>query len=249
MDVKMKRNIIQYYGYDSSGNVNDVRYGNASASANLYDGSLHASSSTGIPCGCAIAYANWQETIYFDMLSAIAPQTISFGIHVDGSYGLASGLSSAGGAHLDFGMYNADFEDHNNDVYHNLSALWYQSDGLLHNASDIGVAPQPFGFTESHGGLFDQIGPTTFSGSFTLAPGEIYSIWLYMGLDGGPNFDFGNTAKFSLNSPIPFTSQSGFFLTASPSEVPIPAALPMLASGIGAISLMARRRAKKRSAA
>jgi hypothetical protein len=34
-----------------------------------------------------------------------------------------------------------------------------------------------------------------------------------------------------------------------PSQVPVPAALPMLASGIGAIGLIARRRAKKRSAA
>jgi hypothetical protein len=55
--------------------------------------------------------------------------------------------------------------------------------------------------------------------------------------------DFSNTIGLSLFSPAPYTSGSGVFLTDVPAaEVPLPAALPLLASGVVLLGYLGRRR-------
>ncbi len=73
--------------------------------------------------------------------------------------------------------------------------------------------------------------------------------------------DFGNNSQFRFTNYdvalIDYTTNTRGFLSATSltvsrfqqtSEVPAPAALPMLASGLGVFGLMAKRRAKKRAA-
>jgi hypothetical protein len=239
--------VIQGYAYDSSGHISDVYYGNASATASLADGTLHASASTGyfaLNSATAIARAQWEETVFFDLTSIIDPVTIGFAIDIDGTYG----QRSASGVGFDFHMFAANSSSLNGShgLAHRLTAGWYQSDGLLHDASDLGGAPLPYGFSISNlVGVFSSLGPNLFSGSFILDPGAVYSIALYMGLNGAANFDFGNSAHFRFDSPISFTSQSGVFLTAEAPAVPLPAALPMFAAGLGAMGFMGWRRKRK----
>jgi hypothetical protein len=219
----------------------------ASAMADLRDGSLHASSS-----GQAIARASWEEVVFFDLVGSLTSQTIGFNIAVDGTYGA---VDNSGGAGLLFLMSAADAATLAiSSLNARLHGSWDSSTVGVHDASELGGAPLPYGFsilsdTFINGGIYNELGPSQFSGHFTLDPGYIYAISLLMEIEGAGAFDFGNTAKFSFDSPIPFTSQSGFFLTETEvAPVPIPAALPLLLAGLAGLGILKRRGRRKTAA-
>jgi hypothetical protein len=223
--------VLQSYVFDSNNNPVPV-YGSASATANLADGTLHAAASA--PSSAyggrsSRVVAEMEDVVTFDLRQVTSAQNFDFSIFVEGIVYAGSAVG------LDVSLQQWGIVPvANTTVAHELVAGWLGP----HDAADPAGA---FLFTAS--GAWDTLNPNFFSGSFSLDPGYEYSIRLLMTLTGGGTFDFGNTAAFHLDSPVPFTSESGYFLTANDaSEVPLPAALPLFAAGLGAMGFTGWRR-------
>lgn len=93
-------------------------------------------------------------------------------------------------------------------------------------------------------GTFSSYGPDSFVGTFELNGGQVWELEYYSFLNIDQRADFLGTSTFDLSGPVPITSASGTFLSASMTPIPVPAALPLMLAGIGALALA--RRSKRR---
>lgn len=218
--------------------------GNAKATADLLNGSLHASAgvtSQGPLWGSygfsAAGAAEFGDTLYFTNQSAgpSTVTTINFSVHLDGvlegastGSGLASAqLFAAVGVPFDYGSagYPGGFDPATNNIVSTGGVLetYYGQPGPINKT-----------FTSS----FSFIGPSAAAG-------------IYMWLDAASQYyysDFGQTASLSFNNVpagVSFTSASGDFLTTA---VPEPSTWTMMLLGSAGLGYAGFRRGQRAKA-
>lgn len=195
----------------------------AFASADLATGSLKIfTSCPSRPQECG-ARAFLVDTLTFDLTQVAGGglTAIDFGAKIEGTFGRFADPSFA---FLIDGSTGA------------LSAwLGYRTS----QASDDVASPEElrvFG----RNGSFQQFGPDYFTGKYFLRNGEVNSVRFIAELSGMTDANFRNTAFFTIDSPIPFSSGSGVFLS---NPVPIPGSVYLLTSALtGLLGLRHNRR-------
>jgi len=187
----------------------------------------------------------YQPTIITEMMdqltfSGIASgtfQTIPVDITLDGTY--RDGSSVSFHASFSSGSYGGAGD------YLNVDAS-YTGNGQAANLSDP-VSSTQFSLADAcatcfsnFSGTWSTQGPTHYLGEYKVY-GDNPVVTAIMGLSGSGYFDLSNTAsiRFILPTGVSFTSDSGVFLSA----VPVPAALPLLISGLIGLGWIGRRRA------
>jgi len=248
---------------------------NADAVVSLATGSVHLNATDNATCNGACsgsppepnpagipnfasetAQADFMDTVTFAVKNAtsttVTPITVMFA--VDGKFGATSVWGSGNfRSTLYFGGYGGSVTTFNLDPPGNASNpysySWVNSSGTgsgngVWTTSETSTStPGVNEFTGVFTGVYDLVGATD-----TLA------IILNTSASCGNGFtcDFGDTAGVNFNLPqgVSFNSNlgSGVFLTQS-SATPLPAALPLFATGLGAIGLLGRRRKRKNTAA
>jgi hypothetical protein len=233
-------NTILYYdnGYNNtSGTV--VATGNASALADLSTASLHAAAGllSGTGSFSASARAVLGDTLYFTNTSASSSTltTVNFSVHVDGTVYDSVALSVALG---------------DSDVIGSVPSL-YDFAPTAPGCSSLVVTDCVYNngtasFTagSGSGGPMNDI-DQTLNGTFSFM-GQTASVLLFMSLavdDQLSYTDFYNTTTLSfdtLPTGVSYTSASGDFLAGSPTSVPEPTSIIMLATGLVGLTFVQR---------
>jgi hypothetical protein len=228
--------------FNTTGDGAVASMGGAAASANLATGQLRAEAGATLlvpALANAVGFPAQATTYMGDTLFFTAPgaslttiTTVGFTIHVEGT------LTPIPNAGTSSGMGRGQF------------AIYIGQDSVLGGFDSTAVNVfQHYNHSENWYGTplgtvtinEDIVGSFKFKGAAATVP---ILMWLLAGGQYGYG-DLGNTVNFSFNplsAGVSFTSASGAFLVG---EVPLPAALPLFASGLGLIAVLGWRRNRK----
>jgi hypothetical protein len=221
----------------------DPGTGSSSATADRTVGQLHAAAGATSGNFAASAYADFGDTLKFSAhgASSNTVTTVQFAIQLIGTFSdfpageccTSSGL--AGGtllAVLGTMPYSGGF----------VGAFSPTTTSNIDTT--VGVAQNFYGGPANINQVF------TGSFSFTGATADA-ALFVFLSAQGQYQYaNFGDTATFSfvdLPTNVSFTSASGDFLSGA--TTPLPAALPLFASGLGVMGFLAKRRRRKNGAA
>lgn len=228
-------NVVTRIVTDGQGNITDVIYGQVSSHADLSTGTIGASANCEVLQSC-VARADISDRLAFDVSGLTQPVEIDFSASVDGTFGSQT--------QTNFALVITAAQSAN------IAYVGYRTS----QATDSASSPEIF-LTFTNIGTFDVFGPDSFSGSFIIDPTQIvntslpYFVNIAMELSGDSNFDFNNTAALDLDSPIPYTSASGVFLTGTITpSVPTPPSLWLFIAGLAALAWTAFHRRRQAAA-
>jgi hypothetical protein len=223
-------------GYNVLGYGQYLAGGIAQASADRVTGQLHAVAgettylTTPDTFGFYASTANaaFGDTLYFNVPDATATTVTTIGLllQVDGQ--VSGGNASAS---LNVGSFTWGGDG---TVYQTAGTPLFNLNGSF--AKSWSYAPTPYSVNDDVTAIF------SFSGPTAIVP---ILAWLQTQGQYGVA-DFSNTASLSFDLPtgVTFTTASGDLLTATP----IPASLPLFATGLGCLVLLGWRRKRKPAA-
>ncbi len=230
-----------HIGANDTGQGPVLSTGSASALADRATGQLHAAAGCNTGCSGTIGFPAGATAQFGDTLTWTAPgasastlTTIGFSVHLDSTLsltGFGSGLPEV--------LFQVD-----------VGSVPSFTNGFSPTVSPNAVG-RGFQYAHQWYGQPASIN-LDITGTFSFT-GDVATIPIFMSLFAGGQYGFAdasNTATFSFTS-IPtgnsFTSASGDFLTET--ATPLPATLPLFASGLGALGLLGWRRNRKAQAA
>ena len=186
----------------------------------------------------AIASAGWMDQLTFTGVAPGTFQTIGVIIYVDGTYrdGSTIGFSASFGS----GTYGGEGDYLSMDLsFQGNGQATYPYDPV--SSTTFSLADACTYCTSASSGNWSVFGPTQFVGEVDIF-GNNPVMTTNMSISGSGYFDLSNTAsiEFILPEGVGYASSSGVFLSAT--AVPVPAALPLLLSGLAGLGWMARKR-------
>ncbi len=225
----------------------------ARARGDLRTGELGVSGGGSSPLGSGQAQSVLQEILTFDLLTVSPGEMVTIGLSARLNGTVSPRESSILGTVDALNVSEVFFGINANIVtrcapdclffpYRSDAALNLRADYRSINAPEVRGLPIWEADATATDGGWTTVRRDLYEGMVDLPGGAVHDLYLYVGLLGYGQFEFGNTATLGIDSPVPYTSASGLFLSEAPmAPIPLPAAGPMLLGALAGVGALRRR--------